>query len=277
MSSPVPLLLLHGFSGSAASWDDVRRHIQTGLPKTGLPTLALDLVGHGTAPVPADPRRYSMAACVGDVLRELDARAVPRAPVLGYSMGGRVALHLALTAPGRVPALILASASPGIQDPAERAARIAADEELARFVEREGIHAFVERWERVPLLALGPHVSDEVRARQRRERLAKDPRGLAGSLRGMGAGQQAPVWDRLGELHMPVLLMVGERDARYRAVAERMSGLLPDARLKVVPHAGHTVHLDQPAAVASLVTRFLVDAGCWPSRSIDTGRDALLE
>jgi pimeloyl-ACP methyl ester carboxylesterase len=103
-----------------------------------------------------------------------------------------------------------------------------------------------------------PHA---VRDRQRQDRLARDPRGLANSLRGMGAGQQAPMWDRLPELRMPVLLIVGERDAKYVATAERMLSLLPNARLAVIPEAGHTVHLEQPSAFAAVVTEFVESRG----------------
>ena len=241
-----PLLLLHGFTGSAASWDEVRQHLP-------LESVAVDLVGHGPPPAPTDPDRYTMQACVTEVLQRLDG---PTA-VLGYSMGGRVALHLALTAPERVSALVLESASPGIDDPRERAARAAADAELAGYIEREGVEAFVERWERLPLLALGPSVPEAVRLRQRRERLARDPIGLANSLRGMGAGQHAPVWDRLPELRVPVLLIVGALDAKYRAIAERMLALLPNARLSVIADAGHAVHVEQPSALCASVAEFV--------------------
>jgi 2-succinyl-6-hydroxy-2,4-cyclohexadiene-1-carboxylate synthase len=246
--SPAPLLLLHGFTGSAASWDELCRALGSRLQ-----TLAADLVGHAPPPAPADPARYSMEACVEEL------RALLEGPtcVLGYSMGARVALHLALAVPEGIAGLVLESASPGIEDPNERAARVAADEELATFIEQRGLEAFVERWERTPLLALGPHVPEAARTRQREQRLARDPRGLASSLRGMGAGRQAPVWHRLPELRLPVLLIVGERDTKYQAIAQRMLELLPRARLEVVPDAGHTVHLEQPARFAAVVTEFV--------------------
>lgn len=252
MSEPAPVLLLHGFTGSARSWDEL---VASLTPR--FRCLAPDLVGHGPPPQPRQPARYTMDACVHDVLASLDRAGASRAAVIGYSMGGRVALHLALAAPERVSALVLESASPGLSEPAERAARVASDDALADAIERDGLVAFVNGWEQLPLLALGPGVAAETRARLRAERLAHDPLGLANSLRGMGAGRPAPVWDRLAELGMPVLLIVGERDTRYRHLAEQMQRQLPDARLSVVPNAGHTVHLDQPAAFAGAVERFL--------------------
>jgi 2-succinyl-6-hydroxy-2,4-cyclohexadiene-1-carboxylate synthase len=236
-----PLLLLHGFTGSARSWDGVRPGLAS-YARLILP----DLVGHGASPKPDDLARYSFEACVADLVQLLDDLAIDRAHVLGYSMGGRVALHLALAHPDRVRSLLLESASPGIEDPVERAARIAADEALAQRIETHGIAAFVDEWERQPLLALADHASAEVRAEQHAQRLQNDPLGLAMSLRGMGAGQQRPLWSELPRLSMPVSLLVGERDTRYCAIAERMLPLLPKGELTIAERAGHTVHLDQP-------------------------------
>jgi 2-succinyl-6-hydroxy-2,4-cyclohexadiene-1-carboxylate synthase len=172
-------------------------------------------------------------------------------------MGGRAALHFAVTAPHRLDRLIPESASPGIDDPNERARRIAADDALAQRILDRGIAEFVEEWEQVPLLAPQPHVSDEVRRRQHSLRLANNPLGLANSLRGMGAGQQQPLWSRLGDLQLPVQLIVGERDTRYVATARRMAEMLPRAELAVVPDAGHTVHIDQPEEFVGVVTQAL--------------------
>jgi pimeloyl-ACP methyl ester carboxylesterase len=109
----------------------------------------------------------------------------------------------------------------------------------------------VAEWERLPLLALAPNVAEAVRIRQTTQRLQNDPLGLANSLRGMGAGQQAPLWSLLPDLRMPTLLIAGDRDTRYRRLAERMSSLLPASSVAIIADAGHTVHLDQPAAFVS--------------------------
>ena len=247
-----PLLLLHGFTGSVRSWDEVR----PGLARVAR-IVAVDLIGHGRSAKPADPRRYSFEWSVRDLTALLDALDLGAAHVLGYSMGGRLALWLATRRPQRVRGLILESASPGIEDEAERRRRVASDEALAGRILAHGVEAFVDEWQRQPLLRPAPHVSAERRAAQRAERLDNQPVGLANSLRGMGAGRQPPLWSSLPQLGLPVTLLVGEHDARYVEIAARMRAGLPAARLWVVPEAGHTVHLDQPGRFAQLIKTVL--------------------
>jgi 2-succinyl-6-hydroxy-2,4-cyclohexadiene-1-carboxylate synthase len=247
-----PLLLLHGFTGSAATWAPFLERL-----RPQFRALVPDLVGHGRSDAPPDSERYSIERCVADLLAILDMLQVERADVLGYSMGGRVALHLACAARERVGALVLESSSPGIADAAERAARIAADEALAESIERDGLSAFVERWERLPLFASQAGLPHELRARLRAQRLLNNPRGLANSLRGMGAGRQAPLWEQLAALDIPTLLIAGELDTKYRALAGQMQALLPNARAVVIPAAGHAVHLEQPQPFIQNVIEFL--------------------
>jgi 2-succinyl-6-hydroxy-2,4-cyclohexadiene-1-carboxylate synthase len=202
-----------------------------------------------------------MERCVDDVLGALDAAGVGRPTVLGYSMGGRVALHLAVASPERVGCLILVSASAGLMEPAERTARILADEALADFIETQGIEAFVDRWERLPLFASQSALPQEVRDRLRRQRLRNNPVGLANSLRGMGAGQQLLLWDKLPSIGVPTLLVVGEQDEKYCTIARAMAQLIPGARTVVVANAGHAVHLEQPSKFEEIVLGFLYDVG----------------
>ena len=250
-----PLVLLHGFTGSSRSWE---AHLEPLAQARGA-ALAVDLVGHGRSDAPADPARYTFPAVVADLLGLLDRLGVGRVDLAGYSMGGRVALHLALAAPWRVRALVLESASPGIEDPDERARRRAHDEALAGLLEREGIEAFVRLWESQPLFATQARLPPAVREALRAERLAQRPHGLAGALRGLGAGVQAPLWGALPGLRLPVLVVAGAEDPRYRAIARRMGEALPDARAVVVEGAGHNVHLERPEAFRRAVVAFLAE------------------
>ena len=246
-----PLLFLHGFTGSMASWAGVRPAF------AGFKTIMVDLIGHGASDAPLDPSRFEMGPCVQDLTAVLDRLGIARATVVGYSMGGRVALHLALGAPERVAALVLESASPGIADAAERAARVKSDEALADDIERLGVEAFVDRWEAQPLFASQSRLPAAIREGVRAQRLKNSALGLANSLRGMGAGVQEPLHARLRDVQAPTLVIAGSLDARYCAIAREIEGSIPNSSLVVIPEAGHTTHLEQPAAFTEAVRGFL--------------------
>jgi 2-succinyl-6-hydroxy-2,4-cyclohexadiene-1-carboxylate synthase len=251
-NSAPTLALLHGFTGSAAGWG---RQFDT-LANYGLRVIAIDLLGHGQSDAPEDPQRYAIERCQQDilaVLQELDV-SKGQAILLGYSMGGRIALYTAFS--GYFRALILESSSPGLEDPAEREQRHLSDEILAASIEREGIPAFIERWENLPLFASQKTLPIECRQTLHRQRLQNSATGLAQSLRGVGTGVQPPLYAQLPTLHIPVLLIAGELDTKFTAIARRMVEMLPQSQLRIVSGAGHTVHLERPQEFASLVGDF---------------------
>ena len=168
------LLMLHGFTGSAATWAPLSEALGDRFA-----TIAVDLPGHRASSAPADSARYALGRLAADLARVLDRLGVARAAVLGYSMGGRAALRFALEHPDRVTALVLESSSPGIADPAERASRRAADVALAEAIERDGVAAFVERWEALPLWATQRALPAAARDKLRAQRLANTPLGLS--------------------------------------------------------------------------------------------------
>ncbi len=257
------LLLLHGFTGSGRAWGRARAAIAAFAR-----VISIDLIGHGLSAAPGDASRYSLDWSTRDLVALLDRLELPAVDVLGYSMGGRVALALAVQAPERVSTLILESASAGIEDDLERARRVDSDAALAERIVRNGVAAFVAEWERLPILALGAHVAEDDRRQLTAERLQRDPLGLANSLRGMGAGQQVPLWERLPQLEQPTLLIVGQWDVRYQQLAEHMRAVLPRGQVAVVPQAGHTVHVDQPQAFVSLVRQAVANGRrqlSWPA------------
>jgi 2-succinyl-6-hydroxy-2,4-cyclohexadiene-1-carboxylate synthase len=243
-----PLLLLHGFTGSVRAWDEVRPALAAAAR-----CIWVDALGHGQSAIPAEPERYGLDWSTRDLTALLDSLELEQADVLGYSMGGRAALHFAVHAPQRVRRLILESASPGLESEVERSKRAESDNALAQRIVSAGVEAFVAEWEHQPLLQPARHVSAAVRQNQHTQRLDNSALGLANSLRGMGTGQQLPLWSRLPEVNQSVLLIVGALDQRYCQIAERMKALLPGGDLAVVPEAGHTAHLDQPARFAHLV------------------------
>jgi 2-succinyl-6-hydroxy-2,4-cyclohexadiene-1-carboxylate synthase len=171
-------------------------------------------------------------------------------------MGGRVALGVAQRYPEIVSALILESASPGISNDREREARTKADELLADQILAGGVREFVAKWEALPMWESQQRVPSERRERQREIRLQNRAEGLAGSLRGMGSGAQASLWGDLNELHVPTLVIAGERDTKFAGIATRMSKLMRNAELWIAPNTGHAVHLEQPASYAARVVQF---------------------
>jgi 2-succinyl-6-hydroxy-2,4-cyclohexadiene-1-carboxylate synthase len=219
-------IFVHGFTQTADSWKPVLDSLPPGDEST-----ALD--------VPSGTDFVATALALGD--------CGGTGTYVGYSMGGRLCLRLALDRPDRVERLVLVSASPGIADASERAARRDADERLAREIEREGADAFVERWLTQPLFAsLAPDASGvDVRVR--------DPAVLTHGLRALGQGTQMPLWDRLGELAMPITLVAGALDQRYVGIARLMEERIPDASVHVVDGAGHALHLERPDALARVL------------------------
>jgi 2-succinyl-6-hydroxy-2,4-cyclohexadiene-1-carboxylate synthase len=232
------LVLLHGFTQTRQSWRRTiaglggRRH-----------AIAPDLPGHGNAAF----RPASFAACTAYV-RALAGEG--RFALAGYSMGGRIALTAAFALADRLDRLVLIGASPGLADPADRAARRAADDALADRILEIGVEAFAREWAALPLWEGQP---ERVAAAAHADRLRNTPMGLASALRGLGTGVMEPLWDALPSLPVPVTLAVGERDAKYRAIAERMAERLPRAEVVTVAGAGHAAQLEQPAEVATLL------------------------
>ena len=244
-----PLLLLHGFTGSGESWEPLLpalcEHIRV---------LTVDLPGHGRTRVPDEVAAYSMPRVVETLAEMLVASNAAPAHVLGYSMGGRVALALAAHAPHLVQRLILESASPGLATHEERTARAAADEALADRIEAGGIAAFVDEWEKLPLFATQRALPEAVQQRVRALRLRNDARGLALSLRGMGTGVQPSLWEALPALRMPVQLIAGQHDAKFVSIARAMAQQISNATLTIAPDAGHTVHLENSDAWLRVVS-----------------------
>jgi 2-succinyl-6-hydroxy-2,4-cyclohexadiene-1-carboxylate synthase len=239
LTMPQTVVLLHGFSGTRRAWDLVAPLLDA---ERYLP-LALDLPGHGERA--GDPWPITFEDCVDAVL----AAAPERFVLCGYSLGGRVALHLALAAPERVARLVLIGANPGIEDPGERAARLAADERLAQRLETEPFEEFIESWRTQPLFAQDPpEVGERARADQRRNQ----PLALAAAMRGLSVGAMQPLWDRLGELEMPAALLAGERDEKFVALSERALPLLRDGTLTIL-RGGHGGPLEDPAGVARAI------------------------
>jgi 2-succinyl-6-hydroxy-2,4-cyclohexadiene-1-carboxylate synthase len=235
-----PIALLHGFTGSSHTWEHLAHSLGDDFT-----LIAVDLLGHGASDAPHDPEPYRISRQVRSLLTVFDTLDLAQLQLLGYSMGGRLALHLALAAPERFTALILESTSPGIADPAEREQRRQDDETVATMIERDGVRHFVDYWERLPLFGSHQRLEPRLRSELRRQRLGNSTPGLAHSLRGAGAGACQPIWDLLPAITAPTLIIAGALDQKYVAIGRRMAGLLPFSELAIVPDSGHMPHLEQ--------------------------------
>lgn len=236
-------VFLHGFTHTGSSWDAVVDALGQQYRARARVNQAPDIRGHGQA---SERQPVDLKHVVADV-SELTPGPFG---LIGYSMGGRIALHVALALGSRIERLVLIGASPGIADPAQRAQRRASDDRLADQLERATIEAFASSWARTPVLADQP---PEVAAAVHADRLRSTPAGLARALRGLGTGVLPSVWGRLGEVAAPTTLVVGERDHKFRQIASAMAQQLPEAEVVIVPGSGHAVHLEAPAQVAAII------------------------
>jgi 2-succinyl-6-hydroxy-2,4-cyclohexadiene-1-carboxylate synthase len=250
------VVLLHGFTGSTRSMASVAQGLAGRFR-----TLSIDLVGHGRSEAPHTAERYAMSRCVEQVAGALDALIAKRAHLLGYSMGGRVALALCAARPERVASALLVGASAGIADPDARAARRRADEALAERIERDGVPAFVDAWMAQPLFETQHRrLSAAALTAAREQRTDNRAPGLANALRGMGTGAQEPLHASLASVRVPVCLAVGEEDDKFRALAADLAQRMPTSRIETIPAAGHAAHLENPAAFLGAARHFFETA-----------------
>jgi 2-succinyl-6-hydroxy-2,4-cyclohexadiene-1-carboxylate synthase len=205
-----------------------------------------------------DHREHSLEGRLREIAEATSGAAAPRPALVGYSLGGRLALRAALREPDRYAGLVLVSATAGIDEPATRSARAEADERLAAWMETAPIDDVVAIWERQPLFA---DQSDALIERQRPGRLNHDPAALALLLRTAGQGVLEPVWHELLRLDLPVLAIAGSRDDGYVREARRIADTAPNGRVAIVEEAGHAAHLQRPEEVARLIMGFLEGLG----------------
>lgn len=247
-----PLLLLHGFTGDSSTWTPFfpvwGKHSRLIIP---------DIVGHGKTESPEDINRYRMEATAEDLILLLDHLGIEQVDLLGYSMGGRLALALALLYPERIRKLILESASPGLKTSEERMLRRMKDGELANFIKDKGIKSFVDYWEAIPLFSTMSSLPHPKQVSIREQRLSNDTKGLANSLLGMGTGSQPSWWEKLNLLNCEVLLLTGDKDEKFCKIAEKMLKDMKKASWIVINDCGHAIHVEQNEKFGTIVSDFL--------------------
>lgn len=250
-----PLMLLHGFTGDSSTWapfcQEWGSHSQLIMP---------DIIGHGKTDSPEELHRYTIESAANDLRLLLDELMIDKVDLLGYSMGGRLALTFCLLYPERVRKLILESATAGLVTAEERELRSEKDDELANFILQNGIIKFVDYWEKIPLFSSMGEARNEVKAAIRQQRLQQSPIGLANSLRGMGTGSQPSWWEELEEIACEVLLITGEKDAKFCRIAEKMAAQCKFSRRVIVEKSGHAIHVEEPEKFGTIVSGFLAQS-----------------
>jgi len=236
------LVFLHGFTQTHHHWHACARLIAQRLGDD--PTLAfVDMPGHGLS-----GRDHATIEEAAPRLARLGGRGTH----IGYSMGARHALRAACSGAPEIERLVLVGGTAGLADSSERDTRVADDDAKARHLEQVGVEAFVDEWLAQPMFA-----GLRVDADDRRHRVRNSVEGLAASLRLAGTGAQEPVWELLGSIGIPVLVMAGERDAKFTEIGQRLAGAIPNAKFEAIPDAGHAAHAEQPEATAKLIADWL--------------------
>lgn len=247
-----PLVLIHGFTGQAEVWSGIQS-----IFSEFLACHAIELPGHGVYTDLNDAAAFTFSGASTRIIHEFTERGLQRVNLWGYSLGGRMAMHVALSNPECIDFLILESSSPGLADPAERQARVQSDEELAQRIESEGVESFVDYWINQPLFASQKLLPPAKQELGRRLRLQGTATGYAAALRAFSVGRQEPLHNRLRELTMPVLVIAGELDQKYRELGAYMADSIPNAQFRIISGAGHAPHWERPAETASAVAEFI--------------------
>ena len=249
----VPVVVLHGFTGSAQAMEPLTARLAAGLDAR---IVCPDLIGHGRSEAPDDLDLYRVEAVAGQVVAVVDALGCETFHLVGYSMGGRVALTLGCTAPRRLRSLCLIGATPGIADPDERRRRVEADRERAERL-AEDFEVFVDDWMADPLFTGQAALGDAHLQAARAQRLSSNPAGLARSLIAGGTGSMTPLHERLAVCDPPTLLLAGTQDTKFCAIAEQLAKALPKASVATIEGAGHAAHLEKPGATSAAITEFI--------------------
>ena len=247
-----PLILLHGFTGEGSTWTSTVNQL-----KEKRKLVCIDIIGHGRSDSSEDLNRYDIMSVAKDIEQIIESFKWNTVDILGYSMGGRLALSYAMEYPHRVRKLILESSSPGLKTEEERRNRQIKDHKLAQFILDEGIENFVDYWENIPLFSPQKSLPESKQQEIRKQRLQNSPTGLANSLKGMGSGAQPSWWDQLSDFEVETLLLTGSLDQKFCSIAQQMVGEMKKADWMKVDECGHAIHVEHSEKFGTIIEGFL--------------------
>ncbi|QQZ10535.1 2-succinyl-6-hydroxy-2,4-cyclohexadiene-1-carboxylate synthase [Heyndrickxia vini] len=247
-----PVIMLHGFTGDMTSWDGINPYLKE---KNQL--ILIDILGHGKTEIPINIDRFHIEKVAKDIRDILLHLKINKTNILGYSMGGRLALTFTFLYPKMVNKLILESASPGIETEEGRKLRRENDEKLANKIMDEGVESFVHFWTNIPLFNSQKRLDHSIQEKVKQQRLQNAPIGLANSLKGMGTGKMPSLWDRLHQLDIPVLILSGSLDEKYCDIGKKMKSNLPHVMHYIFEDIGHAIHVEDSQKFGTIIMEFL--------------------
>jgi len=249
-----PLLLLHGFTGAGSTWQPL-----SPILSRNAEMIMVDLIGHGKTESPIEWERYDILKVAADLNLLLEELAIEKVDLLGYSMGGRLAITFAANYPEKVRKLVLESTTPGLKTAEDRETRRQQDAKLASKIRTKGVKAFVNYWENIPLFQTQRDLPAEKKEEIRGQRLDNTAMGLANSLRGMGTGSQPSWWESIAGFQFETLIITGKEDVKFCRIGEAMLSILPNAKFLSIQNAGHAIHVEEPEKFGTIVSGFLLN------------------
>ena len=248
----IPIILLHGFTGNSSDWTNFTQKFLDSFY-----SISIDILGHGRSSSPKMPDLYSEDSLVEQLHTIITSLNLHNFVLLGYSMGGRLAISYAVKYPAKTKALILESSTPGIQDIAQRKERMLNDKKLAESILKNGIDSFVDYWMEIPLFQTLKHLPQETFDKISKQKKQNNPIGLANSLKGFSTGEMRNHWDDLNNLPDKTLLITGELDTKYTEIAKQIKTIKPAFNHQIIEKTGHNTHLENPEEFFILVDGFL--------------------
>lgn len=250
----LPILFLHGFTGSSREWKFILKRIGNAF----LP-FAVDIIGHGKSDSPENETSYTAESISRQIDAVITKLGFPKVIICGYSMGGRAALSYYSNYPDKVMGLILESATPGIEEEQLRKKRIESDELLIQRIKRDGVEQFCRYWLNLPLFESLKSLPQEELNNLLDVKSANSPVGLSNSLKGFGTGTMPALWNKLGMINFPVLLISGEYDDKFTGISEKVKLMIARSIHKIIKDCGHNTHLEKPEEFINLVNKYLSD------------------
>jgi 2-succinyl-6-hydroxy-2,4-cyclohexadiene-1-carboxylate synthase len=247
-----PLLILHGFTGDCSTMSSIAEPLSRDCS-----VVSVDLPGHGSTLKDLEPSLFNFDETLAALIEVMEFYGQKEFNLLGYSMGGRLAIGLATKYPNRIKNTILIGATAGIADENQRSARRRSDDRLADEIIEKGIEWFATYWMEQPIFESQIRIDSDILNASKRQRLRNDTKGLANSLRGSGAGSQPSLWRKLNEITSPTLILAGEEDSKFRSLAVRLNSGISKSEIVVVPESGHACHLENSKFTLEAIKTFL--------------------